>query len=69
MLVAAIVWTFAWLVLPDGPVTVVVLVLIVIVSLFAGLGRIMQSRQLSEPPGRNPVQAPSTHGVDPPEGG
>lgn len=67
MLAAATVWVFLWLVLPDGPVTVVLLVLFVLGSLFAGLARIMTARELSEPPGRHPVQPPSAHGVDPPE--
>jgi hypothetical protein len=66
MLVAAAVWVLLWLVLPDGPVTVVVLVVVVLASLFAGLARIMQSREFSELPERHPVPPPSTEQLEQP---
>jgi membrane protein implicated in regulation of membrane protease activity len=48
-----------WLVLPDSPVTVAILVIIVLVAVFAGVQRILKSRQLSEAPDRRPMTPPS----------
>ena len=49
-----------WLVLPDSPVTVAILAIVVLATVFFGVSRILTSRQLSRPPGRNPTPPPST---------
>jgi len=50
-----------WLVLPDSPVTVAILAIVVLATVFFGVSRVLASRQLSRPPGRNPTTPPSTH--------
>jgi predicted lysophospholipase L1 biosynthesis ABC-type transport system permease subunit len=49
-----------WLVLPDSAITVAILAVVVLGTVFFGVSRILTSRQLSEPPGRNPTPPPST---------
>ena len=49
-----------WLVLPDSPIIVAILVVAVLVSVFAGVAGVLRSRQLSSAPGRNPTTPPST---------
>ena len=49
-----------WFVLPDSPVVVALLVIVVLATVFLGVGSILRSRQLSDAPGRNPVRPPST---------
>jgi membrane protein implicated in regulation of membrane protease activity len=44
-----------WLVLPDGPVTVAVLAIFFLVVIAVAIRAILGSRELTEPPGRNPV--------------
>jgi hypothetical protein len=51
-----------WLVLPDSPVTVALLVVAVLGAVFVGVQRILRSRQLSEVPGRRPTTPPSARG-------
>jgi hypothetical protein len=51
-----------WLILPHTPATVAILVIVVIVVVFAGVQRILRSRELSEAPGRRPTTPPSVRG-------
>ena len=48
-----------WLLLPDSPITVALLAIAVLVAVFAGVGLVLRSRELTEKPGRNPVPPPS----------
>jgi hypothetical protein len=59
MLLVPLLAIVLWVVLPDSPVVVALLVIVVLATVFLGVGRILRSRQLSEPPGRNPVRPPS----------
>jgi hypothetical protein len=49
-----------WLVLPDSPVTVAILAVVVLATVFFGVSRVLASRQLSSAPGRRPTPPPST---------
>jgi predicted lysophospholipase L1 biosynthesis ABC-type transport system permease subunit len=49
-----------WVVLPDSPITVAVLAIVVLATVFFGVSRVLASRQLNRAPGRNPTQPPST---------
>jgi hypothetical protein len=48
-----------WVVLPDSPIFVAVLVIAVLGAVFLGVSRVLSSRQLSEPPPRRPTTPPS----------
>jgi predicted lysophospholipase L1 biosynthesis ABC-type transport system permease subunit len=48
-----------WLVLPDSPVTVAILAVVVLATVFFGVSRVLASRQLNRPPGRNQTPPPS----------
>ena len=43
-----------WLVLPDSPITVAILVIAVLVGVFAAISWVLRARGLNRPPGRNP---------------
>jgi hypothetical protein len=43
-----------WLVLPDSPITVAILVIAVLGAVFTGVGWVMRTRGLNRAPGRNP---------------
>ena len=49
-----------WFVLPDSPVTVAILAIVVLATVFFGVSRVLASRQLNRAPGRNPAPPPST---------
>ena len=49
-----------WLVLPDSPVTVAILAVVVLATVFFGVSRVLASRQLNRPPGRNQTPPPSS---------
>ena len=49
-----------WLVLPDSAVTVAILAVVVLATVFFGVWRVLSARQLSRPPGRHPTPPPST---------
>ena len=51
-----------WAVLPDSPVLVAVLVLVVLATVFAGVRSVLASRALHRPPGDHPVTPPSARG-------
>jgi hypothetical protein len=59
MLAVPLIALVLWLVLPDSPIVVAILVLVVLVTVFLGVQRILRARQLSTPPGRNPTTPPS----------
>jgi hypothetical protein len=44
-----------WLVLPDGVVTVAVLAIVLLLAVGFGVRAILSSRDVNQPPGRNPV--------------
>jgi membrane protein implicated in regulation of membrane protease activity len=48
-----------WVVLPDSPITVALLALFLLAIVFIGVARLLSSRELREPPGRNPTTPPS----------
>jgi hypothetical protein len=52
-----------WRVLPDGPLTVALLVVLVLGAVFTGVQAVLRSKQLSTPPGRNPTTPPSAGGT------
>ena len=43
-----------WLVLPDSPITVAILVLAVLGAVFTGVAWVLRTRGLNRPPDRNP---------------
>jgi Flp pilus assembly protein TadB len=43
-----------WLVLPDSPITVAVLVIVVLGVVFTGVAWVLRTRGLNRRPGRNP---------------
>jgi hypothetical protein len=43
-----------WLVLPDSPITVAILVIAVLGAVFGGVAWVMRTRGLNRAPGRNP---------------
>lgn len=49
-----------WLLLPSTALSVALMVILVLGAVFLGVASVLRSRQLSEPPGRNPVPPPST---------
>ena len=49
-----------WFVLPDSPITVAILAVVVLATVFFGVSRILASRQLSRVPQRRPTPPPST---------
>ena len=51
-----------WLILPDSPIVVALLVIVVLATVFLGVQRILSARQLSETPGRHPTTPPSARG-------
>jgi hypothetical protein len=59
MLLVPLLAIVLWVVLPDSPVVVALLAIVVLATVFLGVWRILSSRQLSEPPGRDPVPPPS----------
>jgi hypothetical protein len=48
-----------WLVLPNSPIAVGFLAIVVLAAVFIGVGSVLRSRELDEKPGRNPVTPPS----------
>jgi hypothetical protein len=59
MVVFAAVSLLVWLVLPHTPVVVGVLVLLLLAIAFLLVQIVLSSRELEEPPGRNPTTPPS----------
>jgi len=43
-----------WVVLPDSPITVAILVIAVLAAVFTGVAWVLRARGLNRPPGRNP---------------
>ena len=48
-----------WLLLPNSPFAVAFLAIVVLATVFIGVGSVLRSRELDEKPGRNPVTPPS----------
>ncbi|HYF25735.1 MAG TPA: hypothetical protein VD931_08370 [Baekduia sp.] len=48
-----------WLVLPDGPVTVALMAIILLTVVFTWVGTFLRSRGLRDAPGRRPTTPPS----------
>jgi len=49
-----------WAVLPDSAVTVAILAVVVLATVFFGVWRVLSSRQMSSVPQRRPTPPPST---------
>lgn len=54
MLAVPVAALVAWALLPNGPVTVAILVLAVLAAVFAGVWWVLSARGLNRPPARNP---------------
>jgi hypothetical protein len=48
-----------WLLLPNSPISVAFLAIVVLAAVFTGVGLVLRSRELDRKPGRNPVTPPS----------
>ena len=48
-----------WLALPDSPVTVALLAITLLGTVFTGVAVVLRSRELDQKPGRHPVTPPS----------
>jgi 4-hydroxybenzoate polyprenyltransferase len=48
-----------WLLLPNSPFTVALLAVVLLGTVFVGVGMVLRSRELDKKPGRNPVPPPS----------
>ena len=48
-----------WFLLPNSPIVVALIAVIVLTAVFLGVGGVLKSRELDEKPGRNPVTPPS----------
>jgi hypothetical protein len=48
-----------WLLLPNSPISVALLAIVLLAAVFIGVGSVLRSRELDEKPGRNPVTPPS----------
>jgi uncharacterized membrane protein YccC len=55
MVVVAIMALVLWRVLPDSPVVVALLAIILLATVFFGVWRVLSSRSLREPPGHDPM--------------
>ena len=54
MLVAPLAALVAWALLPNSPITVVLLALAVLLAVFTGVSWVLRSRGLNRPPARDP---------------
>lgn len=59
MLAVPVIALGLWLVLPDSPITVALLAIAVLAAVFVGVGGVLRTRQVSEPPGEHPITPPS----------
>jgi hypothetical protein len=48
-----------WLLLPNSPIAVAFLAIVLLAAVFTGVGLVLRSRELDKKPGRNPVTPPS----------
>lgn len=48
-----------WFLLPSSPITVALIAVILLATVFTGVGLVLRSKELDEKPGRNPVTPPS----------
>jgi hypothetical protein len=48
-----------WLVLPDTPLSVAIIAVVVLLAVFGGVYRILSARRLTEAPARRPTTPPS----------
>jgi len=48
-----------WFLLPNSPIVVALIAIVVLAAVFTGVGLVMSSKELDEKPGRNPVTPPS----------
>jgi hypothetical protein len=48
-----------WFLLPNSPIVVALIAVIVLAGVFLGVGAVLRSKELDEKPGRNPVTPPS----------
>ena len=45
--------------LPNSPITIALIAVILLAAVFTGVGLVLRSKELDEKPGRNPVTPPS----------
>jgi hypothetical protein len=64
MLAAPVLALGLWRLLPDSPLVVALLALVVLIAVFLGVSLVLRNRELSEPPQEHPVSPPS---VTPPQ--
>ncbi|HEV7806718.1 MAG TPA: hypothetical protein VGO80_12915 [Solirubrobacteraceae bacterium] len=64
MLAAPLCTLVLWRLLPDSPITVALFAIAVLAAVFVGVGLVLNSRRLDEPPGEHPIPPPS---VTPPQ--
>jgi hypothetical protein len=55
MLTLVVLVLVGWVVLPDSAISVALLAIVTLGIVFAGIAMVLRSRQLSEPPRRNPA--------------
>ena len=48
-----------WFFLPNSPIVVALIAIILLAAVFMGVAGVLRSRELDEKPGRNPVTPPS----------
>lgn len=60
MLAAPLLSLGLWRLAPDSPVTVALLALGMLTAVFLGVSIVLRNREMSRPPGENPVPPPST---------
>ena len=48
-----------WFFLPNSPIVVALIAVVLLAAVFMGVAAVMASRELDEKPGRNPVTPPS----------
>ncbi len=48
-----------WFFLPNSPIVVALIAIVLLAAVFMGVAAVLRSRELDEKPGRNPVTPPS----------
>jgi predicted lysophospholipase L1 biosynthesis ABC-type transport system permease subunit len=48
-----------WFFLPNSPIVVALIAIVLLAAVFMGVAGVLRSRELDEKPGRNPVTPPS----------
>ncbi len=59
MFTAVVLALLLWFLLPNSPIVVALIAVIMLAVVFTGVGLVLRSKELDEKPGRNPVTPPS----------